>query len=1117
MKTKIQLLLWCLLLLTFLRLALADVGAAMVEQSGENPIVFDQVATTDNLVVLMAAGAAHNEELTVVNPNQPPKHFYINNFDDTDDVFEWTVALDAAADYHVDGYLSAAEGETFRLSVVETGETLDYSTAISGWEKHEAGIISLPAGTSTLRLVRTSTAANVSIKSLELIRESDRADYLQRIADFKVDNTWFSQSGYGVMFQYGAWGWPVSGDKKSLEDQANDFDVPAFVEMVKGTGASYVIWSTSWVSFIMNAPIASVDAYFGHGDQTSTRDLYGDIMTALDAEGIDFMFYYHRGEANAVPWFQDPSYPHTEFGTRGTGDRSLFFDSWETIITEMGNRYGDKLDGWVFDTGHAYYPAPYERLGAAARAGNPNRLFSFNSHHWGRTTEFQDFYFGENHTGLPITGSAGEGGDGILTAGPNKGLLEHGMLHMEYRWGITKKNETASTIISKATALNYMASASPRNVPLSFNMVMWEDGTVNQTSLDVLNAVKFGGEVDLQVTPTSGSSPLTVSFDASGSTSLDGIASYNWDFGDGNSATGVTATNTYMSEGTYTATLTVTNESNESVNASVSIYVFEEQIPGLDLSVNTFQSSTPPSISTTDLAQTQFLSSSAASDNEVATEHAELFNGSVGNDDTNITDPGEVKIDPGDTFTVMLDTSVNTNGYDITGIDSVFGWNTKSGGRANQGYAILVTYVDDTMATLASPGYWEPNDPVSYWTKVSFTELSGGVMASGVKAITFHITEEASPGGFVVGREVDIFGVPTGTTVIDPADVSIALVGDGTGYDATTAQAAAWRSTSVDKGALAIEVDDAFGASGSWFAGNGTDSDLSPTWATNFTDLGAQQSGHDAYEDFDDPTEAIAPTVSDWTTTAFIIGDTAANWSDLLSFNITDLSPGSFRVGVMAGNNHLTDGRFDPAALRLSFEGGIPVAATDLGMDGLGMVFWDVSVSEGTTGTFLIEGLGRTEGVTGSNQKGASIAGVTFDLIPAGFDAWSINYPTLTDTSFDGDPDLDGFATGLEYVLNGDPTQNGDAILPELDAAGENFVFTFTRLALSAADTMQVFQYSSTLQADDWTDLSITDPQAIEVSVGTEVDGLQTVTVTISKTVATNEKLFGRLKVSLEE
>ena len=73
-------------------------------------------------------------------------------------------------------------------------------------------------------------------------------------------------------------------------------------------------------------------------------------------------------------------------------------------------------------------------------------------------------------------------------------------------------------------------------------------------------------------TPPSGPPPLPVNFDASASTDPDGnIVAYKWNFGDGSSATGKTASHTYAAAASYTATLTVTDNRGASQVKSIPI------------------------------------------------------------------------------------------------------------------------------------------------------------------------------------------------------------------------------------------------------------------------------------------------------------------------------------------------------------------------------------------------------------------------------------------------------------------------------------------------------------------------------------------------------------------
>ena len=78
----------------------------------------------------------------------------------------------------------------------------------------------------------------------------------------------------------------------------------------------------------------------------------------------------------------------------------------------------------------------------------------------------------------------------------------------------------------------------------------------------------------MSASPSTGTAPLRVNFDGSGSTTPHGtVTSWAWSFGDGNSGSGSLTTHLYSTPGTYTATLTVTDDVGESGTATGSIVV----------------------------------------------------------------------------------------------------------------------------------------------------------------------------------------------------------------------------------------------------------------------------------------------------------------------------------------------------------------------------------------------------------------------------------------------------------------------------------------------------------------------------------------------------------------
>ncbi|MCW1925053.1 autotransporter-associated beta strand repeat-containing protein [Luteolibacter arcticus] len=131
--------------------------------------------------------------------------------------------------------------------------------------------------------------------------------------------------------------------------------------------------------------------------------------------------------------------------------------------------------------------------------------------------------------------------------------------------------------------------------------------------------------------------------------------------------------------------------------------------------------------------------------------------------------------------------------------------------------------------------------------------------------------------------------------------------------------------------------------------------------------------------------------------------------------------------------------------------------------------------------------------------------------IGTAYDTWMDGFPSITgnDRLAEEDPDDDGIANLLEFVLNGNPTTSDAAILPDASVSGGNLVFTFHRRDDSEGLVTQTFQHGINLAT--WTDVVI----GAESGAGYTVDELGAAPDLITVTVPTGSdpKKFARLLV----
>jgi len=453
---------------------------SVIKQSGTVPVPINP----EKITYLVAERARRSPSIGQF-PAQSSygcKRFWLKDWTKTDEFIEWQVEVSTAGLYELTILAEAPQGT--KVKVQGKKGSFVFTLPFDGWQREVAGSLKLPKGKSVIRLTLAENS-KVAMKSLELINVDSKAGIVRRIKDFRSDTSWLAEAGYGVMFQAGEWCYPPKGNKKPWPGFARDFDLEKFADMVEETGARFVVWSATWATYFFPAPIKAIDKILP--GRTCKRDLIMEIADALDKRGIKLILYYHVGHGNNpnMDWWDRNWNPKWE---QEGYDKSLFFKNWISIITEVGERYGKKLAAWMFDDDCVIYPADYEALGRAAKAGYDGRLISYNCWIACRFTEFQDFYFGEGFSG----DSRGRIEDGKFTEGPLKGLQAFGCIMLDGpNWGVRKPNTIINPpnfSIGKAVAIARRAIQTKQ--PIAFNLMMYEDGSVSQDSMNVLQEVR---------------------------------------------------------------------------------------------------------------------------------------------------------------------------------------------------------------------------------------------------------------------------------------------------------------------------------------------------------------------------------------------------------------------------------------------------------------------------------------------------------------------------------------------------------------------------------------------------------------------------------------------------
>ena len=434
-----------------------------------------QTIRPDNLTVLMAADAVHKGSLKTADLG-PGKMGWVESWDSSGSL-SWTAKIAAPGSYAVFAILQGS-GTGCLVEVSITSKPLTASCLNTDWERVKLGTVELsaPAQTLTFRSVGTSPVAKVF--SLEIVKPEVQVELADRAARSAASTDWMVQAKYGVFVHWTSQSKPERGSPLPYCQAVRNFDVQEFADVLDEMGAGYLVFTTSHAEFYFPGPNKVIDEILP--GRTCSRDLVGDLAQALSKRSIKLELYFHPGHDD-VEWWR-----RTHFDD----DKNKYFDLWCRVIGQMGQQYGPSIAGyWFDDATFTYYPfnAPWAKMTAAAKQGNPGRLVTYNSWILPKVSDFYEVFAGENDFSAEMINGFGflpVGGTGKFTGGPQSGLQGQITTIINGDWGHFKVNTGISPpkySLDKMIA-KIRDAVSRRNVP-TFDVEIYQDGRISPETI----------------------------------------------------------------------------------------------------------------------------------------------------------------------------------------------------------------------------------------------------------------------------------------------------------------------------------------------------------------------------------------------------------------------------------------------------------------------------------------------------------------------------------------------------------------------------------------------------------------------------------------------------------
>ncbi|HUQ67775.1 MAG TPA: alpha-L-fucosidase, partial [Flavitalea sp.] len=408
---------------------------------------------------------------------------YIDSWTGSEDEVKWRVLAPAPGQYEVAlTYASPVKAEGSEIEISSDKSKLNYLLkTTSGWNsdslnfgrKMIQGQLHLDKGENTIvmRVVRKEPTDGSIMKlySMELISPDTKkaqAEAKKRAIHKRVSSDWFSAAKYGLMVHWIPGVTPRNGQAKSFCDAVRDFKVDTFADMVKQSGASYLIFTAVHGTQWFPGPSKVYERVLP--GRSCDRDLIGDLSNALEKRGVKLILYYHHGVGD---------YQWSKASGFFKKNKSNFFKNEYDILAEVGNRYGKKIAGWWFDD--RYPDQPFEKLYEATKIGNPNRIVAWNSWIMPKSTEFQDYYAGEAAFTVKVPEASY-----FKNGGPAEGLQPHFLIIADDPWAHTSQNaEIVPPLYKDEELISYVKAVNALGGPVTINIGIYQDGSVSPATL----------------------------------------------------------------------------------------------------------------------------------------------------------------------------------------------------------------------------------------------------------------------------------------------------------------------------------------------------------------------------------------------------------------------------------------------------------------------------------------------------------------------------------------------------------------------------------------------------------------------------------------------------------